>query len=251
MTDAQIRLRREVRLLRMYVMVSTVVLGALSLTAFRKSSALTRFDEIDVQRINVREPDGKIRMVLANRVRSPGAIVHGKQISDQGGRPGIIFYNEEETENGGLVFEGRTDSSGRAAGAQLSFDQYDQDQIVTLAYDEANGKRSMGLNVIDRPELPNGWYFTADSIRRRPDGPAKAAAFQQLMTSRNGMPARSPRAFVGRDSARAAIVRLADPYGRTRLRLLVDSLGVARIEFLDARGRVTQQIPAAADTVRK
>ena len=248
--DTDLRLRRELRFLRAWVVASTTVLGALSVTAFRHSFP-TRFDEIDVERINIREANGKLRMVLSNRTRSPDAIAHGKRLSGDGQRPGIIFYNDEETENGGLAFDGRTDSTGRTAGALLAFDQYDQDQIVTLSYDEANGKRAMGLTVIDRPELPTGWFVSVDSAQRLPDGPEKTAAMRRLMGPRNGMPMYAPRAFIGRDSARTAIIRLGDQYGRTRLRLLVDSLGAARIEFLDGRGRVTQQIPALADTTKK
>jgi hypothetical protein len=59
----------------------------------------------------------------------------------------------------------------------------------------------------------------------------------------------APRVFVGRDPSRSAILRLSDPMGRPRLRMIVDSLGAARIEFLDGRGRVVQQIPAVADSI--
>ena len=51
------------------------------------------------------------------------------------------------------------------------------------------------------------------------------------------------RVYVGRDLAKSAIVNLGDRMGRTRLRLVVDSLGAARIEFLDESGRVSQRIP--------
>jgi hypothetical protein len=40
----------------------------------------------------------------------------------------------------------------------------------------------------------------------------------------------------------SAIVRLSDPQGRTRLRILVDSLGSARIEFLDDQGHVVRAL---------
>ena len=49
--------------------------------------------------------------------------------------------------------------------------------------------------------------------------------------------------FVGRDRSKSALVSLSDPQGKVRLRLAVDSLGAARIEFLDADGRVTRAIP--------
>jgi hypothetical protein len=248
------RLQREIRVLRAYVIASTTVLGAIALMAFRQSAAPTRFDEIDVQRINIREADGKLRIVLSNRSRSTGPIMRGKPFGYAGGdRPGIIFFNDEETENGGLVFDGKADSIGRySAGAQLSFDQYDQDQVITLAYEDQNGKRSMGFNVIDRPVLPTTHVATMDSIGRLPDGPAKAAALQRLFRPSNGMPSFAPRVFVGRDTMRSAVLRLSDSFGRPRLRMIVDSVGTARIEFLDARGRVTQQIPAVAspDTAR-
>lgn len=254
MSEAHDRLQREVRLLRAYVIASTTVFSAIALMAFRQSSAPTRFDEIDVQRINIREADGRLRMVLSNRGRSSGPVMRGKPFGSAGGnRPGIIFFNDEETENGGLVFEGKTDSLGRyAAGAQLSFDQYDQDQVVTLAYEDDHGQRNMGLNVSDRPVLPSTHVATMDSIGRLPDGPGKSAALRRLFSPGNGMPMFAPRVFVGRDTMRAAILRLSDPSGRPRLRMMVDSVGVARIEFLDARGRVTQQIPAAngLDTAR-
>jgi hypothetical protein len=48
---------------------------------------------------------------------------------------------------------------------------------------------------------------------------------------------------VGRDQLKAAMLDLKDQYGRSRLRLVVDSLGESRIEFLDDSGRVTTRLP--------
>ncbi len=244
-------LHREVRALRAYVVISTLVIAVTALSAFRRSSAPTKFDEIDVERINVREPDGKLRLVLSNRTRSPGPVAHGKPFGYPGGtRPGLIFFNDEETENGGLVFEGKTEDGKRSAGTQLSFDQYDQDQVLYLTYDDQNGQRTMGLNVADRADVPILEQVAAmDSVNRMTDGPAKTAARQRLFGLHNGVPAFAPRVFVGRDPSRSAVLRLSDPMGRPRLRMIVDSLGTARIEFLDIRGRVVQQIPAVTDTL--
>jgi hypothetical protein len=46
----------------------------------------------------------------------------------------------------------------------------------------------------------------------------------------------------GRDPSKSAIVNLNAPNGKSRLRLVVDSLGAARIEFLDEAGRVTNAV---------
>ena len=247
MTDRYQALRREVRVLRAYVMLSTLGIAALALSAVRRAGAPTRFGEIDVQRINVVEPDGTLRMVIADKARSPGPIEHGKPFGYKGGtRPGLIFYNDEGTEDGGLVFGGAKEKNGPSAGAQLSFDQYDQDQVVYMNYQEDAGRRSMGLHVADRADFPLPALAAAlDSINAMPDGPARTAARQKLFGLHDGRPMFAPRVFVGRDTARAATVVLSDPLGRPRLRMFVDSTGAPHLEFLDARGRVVQQFPTA------
>jgi len=183
--------------------------------------------------------------VISNRARSIGPIFRGRPFGYPGGtRPGIIFFNDEGTENGGLTFTGKREANGsyRSTG-HLSFDQYEQDQVVYLQYIDDNGRRRMGLTVADRADVSiYDWVLQRDSINRMPEGPAKAAAMQRLTAPRNGRPLFAQRAFVGRDPAKNAVLNLADAQGKTRLRLVVDSLGAARIEFLDANGAVSRSI---------
>jgi hypothetical protein len=232
----------ELRFLRAYAAVSGAVLIALSVAAFRRSAAPARFDTIDVHRINIVEPDGKLRMVISNKAQSTGPIDHGKPYSYAGGsRAGIIFFNDEETEDGGLLFEGAKAGDRVRANAQLSFDQYDQDQMVYVQYAEERGFRSAGVYVDDRPDVP----ALADAYRRLyslPAGPAKDSLRRWIDGPHNGLPMEAHRMFVGRDYRGNAMLRLADPQGRTRLRLLVDSLGNARIEFLDDSGHVVRSL---------
>jgi hypothetical protein len=51
------------------------------------------------------------------------------------------------------------------------------------------------------------------------------------------------RVFIGRDVNKAAIIDLSDRKGTPRLRLIVDSLGDAKIHFLDTNGYVVYTIP--------
>jgi hypothetical protein len=242
------RLRRELRLLRAHAFITTVLLIVLLLAGFLQAAQRTRFTEIDVERINIVEPDGKLRMVISNRPRSIGPIYKGKPFGYPGGtRPGIIFFNDEESENGGLGFSGGRQPDGSfRAGAQLAFDQFDQDQVLFLQYSDNNGQRRMGLTVADRADVSiYDFVMRRDSMNRMPDGPAKTAALAKLMEPVNGVPLMAPRVYVGRDPSKAAIVNLSDRLGRSRLRMLVDSTGSARIEFLDETGRVIQRIPGA------
>jgi hypothetical protein len=240
-------IQRDIRFLKRYAVVSTLAFAALALSAFRQEKN-AKFDVIDVQRINVVEPNGHYRMVLSNRPRSIGPIYKGKPFGYAGGgRPGIIFFNDEGTENGGFTFTGRVDSTGRyRAQTHLSFDQFNQDQVVNLDYADDNGRKLMGLSILDRAHVDiYDWVMRRDSIGRIADTARRAAAMRELRAPVNGVPLSAPRLFVGRDRTGSAILNLHDPQGRIRLRMLVDSLGAARIEFLDSDGRVTSRMPAA------
>lgn len=238
--------RHQLRWLRAHAAVSTPLLIVLSVAAFRQEGPRTHFAEIDVERINVVEPDGRLRMVISNRPRSIGPIYKGQPFGYAGGtRPGIIFFNDEGTENGGLTFQGSRKPDGTfTASHHLSFDQFDQDQIVVLNYTDTNGQRRMGLSFADRADV-NIFDLVAerDSMMKLPDGQAKTAALEKWRSPRNGVPLAAERVYLGRDVSRAAVLKLKDPNGHERIRLSVDSLGVARLEFLDERGTVTQRLP--------
>src|SRR5690606_38819190 len=107
------RVLRELRVLKAYAVVMTLLFGGLTVSAFRQAEQNQKFTEIDVERINVVEPDGNLRLVISNRARSIGPIYKGQPFGYPGGnRPGLIFFNDEGTENGGLVFTGREQPDG-------------------------------------------------------------------------------------------------------------------------------------------
>jgi hypothetical protein len=242
------QLERDVRFLKRYAIITTTlgVMGCVA--AFRNAPAdHERFKEISVERINVMEPDGKYRMVISNRPRSIGPIYKSKPFGREGGdRPGIIFFNDEGTENGGFTFTGTKDSLGRVtASTHLSFDQFNQDQVLNFDYTERRGTRNIGMSILDRTDADIfDLVQEQKDIMKMTDTAARNAALQRWATApRNGVPMAAQRLFVGRDPAKSAIVNLRDPQGRTRLRMLVDSLGQGRIEFLNEREVVTRTIP--------
>jgi hypothetical protein len=238
-------IRRELRALKAYALVSTALLATLTLGAFRRG-AHEKFTEIDVERINVMEPDGKYRMVISNRPRSIGPIYKGKPFGYAGGgRPGIIFFNDEGTENGGLTFTGSRGPDGRiAASTHMSFDQFNQDQVLNLDYADRNGQRTVGISMLDRWQADiYDFVRERDSVRAITDTTARNAALARLVAPRNGEPVQAQRVFLGRNPQRAATLVLSDPSGRPRIRLVVDSAGVPSLSFLDESGRVTSSFP--------
>jgi hypothetical protein len=245
-------LRREVRALKAYALFSSALLVVLTLGAFRTPMATeqqgqkVKFAEIDVERINVVEPDGKLRMVISNRPRSIGPIYKGKPFGyEGGGRPGIIFFNDEGTENGGLTFTGSRDADGKyRANSGFSFDQFNQDQILYFQYAEENGRRRTGLTIADRADVDiYDMVKEREEIMKRPAGAARDSALKAWAAPRNGVPLMAQRIYVGRDVQKNAVIGLFDPSGRPRIRLAVDSLGSASLEFLDEKGAVTARLP--------
>ena len=113
-----------------------------------------------------------------------------------------------------------------------------------LEYEEERGKHSQGMQILGRP--PQGFteiHARRDSISHMPEGPAKDSALKAWIAWQGGAPYGAPRLFLGRDQRKAATLDLKDQYGRSRLRLVVDSLGDGRIEFLDDSGHVRDRLP--------
>ncbi len=244
-------IRREIRRLKGYSLVMTTAFGVLAFTAFRQGPQNTKFTEIDVERINIVEPDGKLRMVISNHPRSIGPIYKGQPFGyPGGGRPGMIFFNDEGTENGGLTFTGGRGADGRyRASSGFSFDQFDQDQILYFQYSDNNGQRRTGMTIADRADV-NIFDVVQqrDSIMKMPEGATRTAALDRLMGPRDGVPLFAQRIYVGRDQAKNAVVNLSDKNGKLRIRMMVDSLNRPTLDFLDEAGKVTHSFP---DNVRR
>ena len=66
------------RLLALYSGVLTLVL-ALTVFMGAQGGAKTSFKEIDVQRINIVEPDGTVRLVLSDKALFPGILFKKKE----------------------------------------------------------------------------------------------------------------------------------------------------------------------------
>lgn len=234
---------RSEKFLAVYSGLLTAAFAVVVLTG-ASATRNAKFDEIDVQRINVREADGTLRLVLANNGRMPGGIFRGKESvhPNQGHRgAGLLFYNDEGTEVGGLTFDGEKGSSGKGrGGVHLSFDQYEQDQVLVLANRDRDGKHSAGLTVSDRPEEPLVNAINAyEKLSTLPPA-ERDRRFQELVGELKEHTAK--RLFIGKNESRAAVLEMKDAEDHTRLRLRVEANGDAKIEFLDADGKVQRKL---------
>lgn len=240
----RISLRRHLRWFQAYVVLSFSALGFLSITAFSQGPAPQTIDELTVQRLNVVDANGTLRLVLSNKDRMHPGVLDGVTINRPRPVAGMIFFNDEGDEVGGLTYTG-TDDNGRQASAGLMFDQLKQDQTVGITYGESQGQRTAGLQVWDRPEQPLSDLIRAlNATNALPEGPARDEAVKAARAKAAPGPS---RLFAGKTPDRAAQVGLADANGKPRLVLKVEADGTASIAFLDADGKIVQRIPASKE----
>jgi hypothetical protein len=201
------------RFLAVYSGVLTLVVSVSVLSGYSVQSKSAKFDEVVVQRLKIVEPDGTLRMVISNHARLPGIIVRGKEQPFTRPQAGMLFYNDEGSENGGLIFGGRRDVKGEVvdSGGSLSFDKYGANQVVQLIGVDDNEDRLAGLSVTDS--------ITGTDNRQR--------------------------VWVGRGDDGSATVRLMDANGKKRIVIEVGPNGDPRLSFLDAEGNVISQLPAS------
>jgi hypothetical protein len=234
-------LRRELTLLRVYAAVSAGALVFATIAAFGQPATPAKFGEINVERINVVDADGTLRMVISNKHRMHPGVVDGKVIDRPRPVAGMLFFNDEGDEVGGLTYTGQEKDGQRRATSGIAFDQWKQDQIIALTYSENNGQRTAGLQLWDRPETRLSELIEKLNAANKIADPAVRDA--TIKTIRAEAPPAPRRIFVGKNADRSATVSLADANGKPRLTLKVDAGGEASIEFLDESGKVTQRIP--------
>jgi hypothetical protein len=238
------KLQRDVRFLKAYVIVVTLLLGVFIFAGFDHSNQSTKFTEIDVERINIVEKDGALKMVISNSKRQHPGVFDGKSL-ERTRPPGILFFNEKGDECGGLAFEGNQKTGKIDAGALLAFDRFRQDQTLAISYSEDNGLYDSALLVWDRPDTSLGEVIDKMRvIEKMPDGPEKAQAMKNVREMPGGWDSGARRVFLGRTREKAAALTLSDSHGRPRLQLSVDAQGAPKLEFLDEKGNLVQRLPA-------
>jgi len=217
-----------------YAAVMTLATAWLALAAVAPAAA--KFDTIDVQRINVREPDGTLRLAISNHALIPGLIYGGREYPHPN-RPeaGMIFYNDQGDENGGLVFDGGLKDGKPTNGGSFTFDRWHQDQTLQLISTEDGGERRAGLAINDRPDQPMD-IEAGLRVRTMKPGPDRDALAVKAGFSN------ARRAWLGRSANGTVALVLSDPQGRPRLTMGVGADGEPSVEMRDAAGKVTRTL---------
>jgi hypothetical protein len=230
------------RFLMIYSGVLTAVFAVSALYGFARAPQKMTIEELDVQRINLREPDGTLRLVISDKYRAPGIIVKGKEYPHPNrSTAGMVFYNDEGTENGGLIFGGERSQDGtKHSSGHLSFDAYEQDQTMALESIQDGSERYTRLQVTDYPdnsilELLN----LMSSVKQLPDAQQKEK--MNAFFAERGRP--TTRLVLGRGmgkdkSDNSVMLGLNDMQGRPRIVMKVASDGAPSLQMFDSAGNV-------------
>lgn len=233
-----LRIEREVRFLKLYAVVSTIVFLVLVTAAFRQQPRRERFEEIDVERINIVEKDGKLRMVVSNQERQHPGIWNGKIIERKGPRPpGMIFFNHLGDEMGGLVFG----EYGDGHFGSLTWDKVKNDQTIGFRHLERDGTYTTALEMWQQPNIPGDVMKDKyEAAMKIPDETKRKAAIQALVDNNELY---TNRLFLGKDLDDSMLLLMRDIKGRPRIRMQVAPDGTPKLQFLDEARKVIYSLP--------
>ena len=241
------KIEKEVRYLKIYAVVSTLFFAVFLLSAFAVVSK-KKFEEIDVERINIVEKDGKLKMVISNKERQHPGTMDGKYYKEREGQrqPGIIFFSEKGDEIGGLVFDGDT---GKGQGGSLTFDRFRGDQTIQLTHDEdADGKYFAGLRMNDQ-NFPLADFLSARQRMNNLPTPEERQAAYKEMRDKDMFDVN--RLSIGRGRDKSSFISLKDAKGRSRIEISVQANGNPKLNFLDENGKVIYSLPDESKEVKK
>jgi hypothetical protein len=230
------------RFLAIYSGLLTVAFSITILSGFATEKSNADFKEINVQRINVVEPDGTLRMVISNKSLFPGIFLKGKEHPHPDRKStGMIFLNDEGTENGGLIFGGEKDKNGTVSSyGHLSFDDYEQDQVFSVDAQQEGEHHHTSLSLVDRPSYPIADLVAlTDRIKDLPADQKKAEI--EKFTQSHPMP--HARLSLARAEDKSVAMKFKDVEGHDRIIIEVAADGSPTIRFLDPNGKVVSQLP--------
>jgi hypothetical protein len=189
-------------------------------------------DELTVQRINVVEPDGTLRIVIGNSTHARLLPVRGRVHERAGRTPaaGLLFVNDEGTECGGLQYYGGRNEDGIEHGGYLTVDDYEQQESLRLGQTQGPDGSTKYVEYVDRPT----WSLAGlvEEIEGRT--PDEASAIQDRYAATEGYGVSRMRLSREPDGSVGLVLR--DGEGRDRLRLVVPEDGEPVAEVVDGDG---------------
>lgn len=228
------KINKEIKFLKIYSGLLTVALLSTIFYVMNQTKEWN-FKEINVERINIVESNGELKLVISNSKRQHQGILNGKLLPKRERQAGLIFFNSVGDECGGLVYDG----NDKEAGLVFSVDKYRDDQVMQLRYVENTEKdaRTYGMQFWEYPK-EDGYEErnkAFEDLQKIEDKKEKKAAY--LKMKQDGL-LPEDRMFVGKKMNKDVGLFINDNKGRPRIKIYIDNDNNPKIELLNEEGDI-------------
>ncbi|WP_028298042.1 hypothetical protein [Olivibacter sitiensis] len=244
-------MNRELVFLRAFAFATVIGMVFISTSAF-KGTGNQKFSEIDVERINIVEKDGTVKMVITNVDRFPNGSdeINGRPTNEgRKKRSGMLFFNEEGIECGGFIYDGRKTDKGHTAGVSLTYDQYDGDQVMQILMqdDKVGDERFVRSSIafIDQPANLDQSRISEINKELAELGKTDRKAMQKKYYEyqEQGLIGNIDRMVLGQTKSKSNGLFLFDDKGMPRAMFFIDKENNAQLDFYDEKGNTIASFP--------
>ena len=210
------------------------IIGIIVFIILQQKKVETFPKELTIERLNIVGEDGNPYIVLSGPEHQAIPTQNGVPLDPNYERnvPGIIFFNREGDEVGGLIYDIYETSNFHI----FTFDQRKNDQILVLRNDETfrDGKwnRRYGLQVLERGDKTSVERVKEyDSINAIKDSVIRKKLFKDYFANKDNIGVL--KMHVGRLFNGKTGLFLFDDEGKTRLAIYLDENGNPMIEKVE------------------
>ena len=182
--------------------------------------------------------DRSLRMVISNENRQHPGRIDGKDLPKRDRPSGIIFFNNEGDECGGIISGVDKKEGVVNSGMSFTMDNYRNDQVVQIlnneTYENGNTEIIRGLMF---NEFPVGSSLTTiinklEEFEKITDPQKKEELKKELENESS-----KKRLFIGRNTDNDNGLFLYDSLGKLKMKIFVDKSGNPKIEVIDKEGK--------------
>ncbi len=233
-------IEKKVNILIAYAFATTLCIGLFALSSFGEKDKNESFDEITVKKMTVIGKNNLPRMVLSNETRQNPGRMNGKEWSKRERPSGIIFFNDNGDECGGIIYKVSEKDGKTVSGMSFTMDNYKDDQVIQILNDEyyADGKAYIerGISINQFPlgsdiDVRNGKIEALEKIADEKERNTKIRELIQAEGSKK-------RLFLGRTKGNGSGLFLSGPDGKPKMMIYVDDKGAPKIQTFNDKGEV-------------
>ena len=233
------------------VYLSLLTLALVAAVAFALAALRSpKFGTITAHRIDIVEPDGRVRLTISNRADFPGSWNRGKEYprADRQEAAGMLFMSEEGTEQGGFIWgAGQMRDGSIQNHLHLSFDQYEENQIFAIDAGQEGKDKFSRISIVDQGTYPIEEKRKANEAIERLRADQQDEAWNKFFaTHRSDV----KRAELGRSPDGSVGLELRDANGKVRALLSVRASGEPVLQFLTEDGKVVREFTGDAASDR-